>query len=152
MHQYREIAPHMVAVGLAWACRIEVPARVYVDDAGLKSRKGNVTRMRQHIVPIGEGSGMNRIRRGLESTKSSAHQIDSKSPNSHIQNCSREEKSFEYPHVGSESLLSNVLPLICSPRAAGARVAGANNATVDAAVALLAGEILESHQCVGESS
>jgi hypothetical protein len=38
MHQYGEIARNMVAVGLPGACRVEVQARVHVDNAGLKGR------------------------------------------------------------------------------------------------------------------
>ena len=114
VHQYREIARSMVAVGLLRACRIEVQARVHMDNAGLQRRERNVTRMRKHIVPVGEGSGRNWIGRDLESTKSSTHQVGSKSGNSHNQNGRHQEKSFEYPHGSRKSLLSNVLRLTWS--------------------------------------
>ncbi len=38
VNQYGEVARRMVAVGLPGACRVEVQARVHVDDAGLKGR------------------------------------------------------------------------------------------------------------------
>jgi len=38
VNQHGEIARHMVAVGLPGACRVEVQARVHVDNAGLKGR------------------------------------------------------------------------------------------------------------------
>jgi hypothetical protein len=72
VHQRFEIARHMIAVGLPWACGVEVKTSVHVDDTGPKSSYGNITRMREHIVPVRECSVRNWIRRNIESTKSPA--------------------------------------------------------------------------------
>src|SRR5262245_55740144 len=89
MRQHCEIARNMIAVGLPWACRVEVQTSVHVDNAGAKGSDGNFTRMRQHIVPGRECRRRNRIRCDLESTKSAAQQVDRHDGNSQKQNDKR---------------------------------------------------------------
>ena len=84
----------MVAVGLLGACRVEVQTSVHVDNAGPKGSHGNVTRMREHIVPGREGRRRHRIRCDLESTKSTAQQVDSRYGNGQKQNGNRARQEF----------------------------------------------------------
>jgi len=60
--QHGEIARPMIAIGLLGACRVEVQAGVHVDNAGLNGHYGDVTGMRQYVVPVGKRRGRNRIR------------------------------------------------------------------------------------------
>jgi hypothetical protein len=75
MRQRSQISRNVIAVGLPGACRIEVQARVHVYSPGPKGGYGNLTRMRQNIVPVRECRRKNRIRCGLESTESPAQQV-----------------------------------------------------------------------------
>jgi len=56
--------------------------------------------MRQHIVPVCECGGRNRVRRDFESTKSSAHQVGGQGAGGQNQNGSRESEFLESPHRG----------------------------------------------------
>src|ERR1035438_4307572 len=62
-------------------------------------------RMRQHIVPVCECGGRNRVRCDLESTKSPAQKVGNQGTNDHNQNGSEESEFLEFPHVGRKPIL-----------------------------------------------
>ena len=59
--------------------------------------------MRQHIVPVSECRGRDRIGRGFEGTKSSTHQIGSRGGNGQNQKDGRKQEFLEFGH--GQSLL-----------------------------------------------
>jgi hypothetical protein len=61
-----------------------------VNNTGLKTDERNVARMSQHIAPSGEGGGWNRIRRDLESVKSSTQEVRYQGGNHQNQNGERQ--------------------------------------------------------------
>jgi hypothetical protein len=96
VNQHSEIARRMIAVSLLRACGVEVQTSVHVHNAGPKGSYGYVTRMRQHVVPTGEGGGRKRVRLDLESAKSSAKQVDSQGDKGQHQNGRREQEFLEH--------------------------------------------------------
>jgi hypothetical protein len=106
MHQHGEIARHVIAVGLLGACGVEVETCIHVDDAGLKGRQGDVTRMRHDIIPVCECGGRNPIRHTFESTKSTAQQVGSRGESGQNQNGGRAAEFPNPPHVDSYRIRS----------------------------------------------
>jgi hypothetical protein len=70
-----------------------------MDNAGPQGSEGNVRGMGQHIVPVAERGGRNRIRRDFESAKSPAQQEGNHGANGQNQKGSRKTEFLEDSHV-----------------------------------------------------
>jgi hypothetical protein len=68
-------------------------------DACLKGGQGDVSRMRQHIIPVGECRRRNRIRRNVEALKSPAQQVASQGSNRQYQNDGRDPQFLKQSHL-----------------------------------------------------
>jgi hypothetical protein len=76
-----------------------------VDNTGLKGGYKNVTRMRQHVVPVCECGGRNRIWRDLEPAKSPTQQVGAEGCDGQNKNGSRESEFLEYSHASSKLIV-----------------------------------------------